>query len=84
MRDWESQKLPGLLENDTYLPMSLPSEILIDISERLAQLFEVTIPDWKDGRRSPEENWWMLYTLDVWHRAISATLEDLLDESDVT
>lgn len=83
MRDWESQKLPGLLEDDTPLPLSLPSEDLIRISELLAQLSNVTIPDWKDAPRSPESNWWMLYTLAVWRDALTRAIDDILGETDV-
>lgn len=50
MCDWESQPLPGILENlpPLHLPVSPPYEDLRVVGDELGRLREVDIPDWLD------------------------------------
>lgn len=55
MCNWESQPLPGVLEDLPPLPMSLPWPETDRLIEQLQQLRNVTVPDWLDSTPSPIE-----------------------------
>lgn len=66
MRDWESQPLPGILEDLPSVSVRLPSEALEEITRRLAELREVGIPDWLDGEPPKDELYAAFITCDTW------------------
>lgn len=73
MRQWESQPLPGVLEDDAPMSLSMsrkPQETIDAISQHLEQMYNVSIPDWLETEPRPESVYAVHLAFEYWRTLI--------------
>lgn len=75
MCNWESQPLPGILEDlpPLHLPVSPPYEALQTGSDELAYLEQVQLPDWLETQPSMME----IKTALIWADVLAIRIETI-------